>query len=71
MELDFSKIHTYKNGNLYAKEYEIEISISALRELIENDEKSILSIQNEFKKFLENIIPKMFLFNKEIILKNI
>jgi hypothetical protein len=58
MKFDFSKIHGVKNDNLYAKEYHIQISINALRELIDDDDKSIQKIQTEFKEFLRNNNPE-------------
>jgi len=82
MNFDFSKIHRYIKSELYAKEYEIEISISALKELIENDEKSILSIQNEFEIFLSEHNPEDIpiqqrdyfeehLIDRELVIKNL
>lgn len=57
MEFDFSKMQSFKNENLYAKEYHIQISINALRELIDDDDKSIKKIQADFKDFLQKNNP--------------
>lgn len=53
MKTEFNKIRLFKNEELYLKQYEIQISIKALIELINNEDKSIKDIQTEFKKTLQ------------------
>lgn len=43
----------FKNEGLYAVEYQIKLKIEALKELVEDDEKSVLRTQKSFENQLE------------------
>lgn len=72
----------FKNEGLYPVEYRINLKIKALKELIVDDEKSVLKIQNNFEVVLKSAKHKEieeqhrdtyeeYLIDRELITQNI
>ena len=82
MKIDFSKIKTFNDVGLYEVEWQIELKLSALSEMVENDEKSIVELELKHQKFKsENKIAdtevqhqdalENYLIDRELTIKNL
>ena len=70
MKFDFTKIHLFKNENLYVTEYEIKLKVEALKELISNDENSVSKIQDDLNNFFKNIKSKKIPIEQKDVFEN-
>lgn len=82
MKIDFSKIKTYNDVSLYQEKWQIELKLSALAEMVESDEKSIVELESKHQKFKsENKIEDTevqyqdaledYLIDRELTIKNL